>query len=253
MHRHPTTRRIQTRDPGHRSAGDCCWRMTTGNAVMLSGYLESVVYHVTNVHDGVELVAAALHQPPDIILMDVQLPNMDGLEATQRLRSHKSLKEIPIIALTALAMPGDRERRLEAGVRDYMQAGWLFEGAAACHSLMAGAKLKTRLREQTRITLQQTDRAVWIFRLAGRNPPDQRPGLAVGHDRFMLRSPVCINAIPAAAAEPVTTLRAYALLLPPQHSGHRTLICSADRPPSAPAIRRILRVYQNAFQLASFH
>ncbi|MCP5409368.1 MAG: response regulator [Chromatiaceae bacterium] len=90
------------------------------NAVMLSGYLESVGYHVTNVHDGVELVAAALHQPPDIILMDVQLPNMDGLEATQRLRSHKSLKEIPIIALTALAMPGDRERCLEAGVSDYI-------------------------------------------------------------------------------------------------------------------------------------
>ncbi|MCB1752590.1 MAG: response regulator [Gammaproteobacteria bacterium] len=92
----------------------------TVNAAMLSGYLESVGYHVTNVPDGVELVAAALHQPPDVILMDVQLPTMDGLEATQRLRSHKSFKDIPIIALTALAMPGDRERCLEAGVSDYI-------------------------------------------------------------------------------------------------------------------------------------
>jgi len=90
------------------------------NATMLSGYLENVGYHVTNVHDGVELVAAAMHQPPDIILMDVQLPNMDGLEATQRLRSRSSFKKIPIIALTALAMPGDRERCLEAGVSDYL-------------------------------------------------------------------------------------------------------------------------------------
>ena len=90
------------------------------NSAMLSGYLESVGYHVTNVPDGVELVAAALHRPPDIILMDVQLPNMDGLEATQRLRSHESFKDIPIIALTALAMPGDRERCLEAGVSDYL-------------------------------------------------------------------------------------------------------------------------------------
>jgi len=90
------------------------------NATMLSGYLESVGYHVTNVHDGVELVATALHQPPDIILMDVQLPNMDGLEATQRLRSEKSFRDIPIIALTALAMPGDRERCLDAGISDYL-------------------------------------------------------------------------------------------------------------------------------------
>ena len=90
------------------------------NAAMLSGYLESLGYHVTNVPDGVELVAAALHQPPDVILMDIQLPSMDGLEATQRLRSHATMQDVPIIALTALAMPGDRERCLEAGVSDYL-------------------------------------------------------------------------------------------------------------------------------------
>jgi len=92
----------------------------TINATMLSGYLESLGYHVTNVPDGVELVAAAMHQPPDIILMDVQLPNMDGLEATRRLRSNNLMTNIPIIALTALAMPGDRERCLAAGVSDYL-------------------------------------------------------------------------------------------------------------------------------------
>ncbi|MCB1759991.1 MAG: response regulator [Gammaproteobacteria bacterium] len=90
------------------------------NADMLARYLRSMGYEVTLAPDGVEVVASALADPPDIILMDIQLPNMDGLEATRRLRGHARLRNTPIIALTALAMPGDRERCLEAGVNDYL-------------------------------------------------------------------------------------------------------------------------------------
>jgi CheY-like chemotaxis protein len=57
---------------------------------------------------------------PDLILMDIQLPRMDGLEVTRKLRSEPDFKDTPIIALTALAMPSDRERCLAAGMDEYV-------------------------------------------------------------------------------------------------------------------------------------
>ena len=90
------------------------------NAQVLSSYLEHMGYRVTTVHDGVEAVAAALDQHPDIVILDIQLKSIDGLEVTRRFRAHPALRSTPIIALTALAMPGDRERCLEAGVSDYL-------------------------------------------------------------------------------------------------------------------------------------
>ncbi|MEW5959826.1 MAG: response regulator, partial [Chloroflexota bacterium] len=77
-------------------------------------------YRVTVVRNGLEALAQARVQKPDLILMDIQMPEMDGLEATRRLRANPDLAETPIIAVTALAMPGDRERCLEAGVNAYL-------------------------------------------------------------------------------------------------------------------------------------
>jgi len=58
--------------------------------------------------------------PPDLIIMDIQLPEMDGLEATRALKSRPETRDIPILALTALAMKGDRDRILAAGCDAYM-------------------------------------------------------------------------------------------------------------------------------------
>ena len=89
------------------------------NVVTFTTYLEGRGYRVTHARNGLEAVAHAKSFRPDIILMDVQMPVMDGLEATRRIRADAELKHTPIIALTALAMPGDRDRCLAAGADDY--------------------------------------------------------------------------------------------------------------------------------------
>jgi PAS domain S-box-containing protein len=90
------------------------------NILTIGEYLESHGYKVAVAHDGVETLQMAEEINPDIILMDIQMPVMDGLEATRRLRKDTRFDLTPIIALTALAMSGDRERCLEVGANEYM-------------------------------------------------------------------------------------------------------------------------------------
>jgi signal transduction histidine kinase/CheY-like chemotaxis protein len=86
----------------------------------LVDFLEGQGYRVAVAQDGATALRIARQQSPDLILMDIQMPGIDGLEATRRVRADASLHDIPIIALTALAMPGDRERCLEAGANAYL-------------------------------------------------------------------------------------------------------------------------------------
>ena len=83
-------------------------------------YLDNKGYVVHVAGDGAAALALAQAAPPDAVLMDIQMPHMDGLEATRQMRMDPRLRGIPIIALTALAMPGDRERCLAAGADAYM-------------------------------------------------------------------------------------------------------------------------------------
>lgn len=77
-------------------------------------------YRLIIAKNGWEAVHLAQLHHPDLILMDIQMPEMDGLTATRQLRSDTTTATIPIIALTALAMPGDKEICLEAGASEYM-------------------------------------------------------------------------------------------------------------------------------------
>jgi two-component system cell cycle response regulator DivK len=82
--------------------------------------LESAGHRVLSATDAEAGLALARAERPDLILMDIQLPGMDGLEATAQLKQDETTRDIPVIALTALAMKGDEERILAAGCDGYI-------------------------------------------------------------------------------------------------------------------------------------
>jgi len=89
------------------------------NRDMLSRRLQRRGYEIVVAVDGAQGVAMANSEHPDLILMDMSLPIMDGWEATKSIKANTDTKSIPIIALTAHAMSGDREQAIAAGCDDY--------------------------------------------------------------------------------------------------------------------------------------
>ncbi|OAB56659.1 histidine kinase [Phormidium willei BDU 130791] len=90
------------------------------NINTMASYLTAKGYRVELAKNGQQALEQTLALSPDLILMDIQMPGMDGLEATQRIRAMSEFLSTPIIALTALAMEGDRDRCLAAGATDYL-------------------------------------------------------------------------------------------------------------------------------------
>lgn len=90
------------------------------NASTLKSYLEAKEYRVIVAENGREAIDLAIKEHPKVILMDIQMPEMDGLAAMKQIRSDPNLADIPIIALTALAMDGDKEKCLNAGANAYL-------------------------------------------------------------------------------------------------------------------------------------
>jgi CheY-like chemotaxis protein len=90
------------------------------NQLLASSVLEREGFRVELAANADEALDRLSASPPDLILMDVQLPGLDGLSLTRRLKANQKTAAIPIVALTALAMMGDRERTLEAGCAGYI-------------------------------------------------------------------------------------------------------------------------------------
>ncbi|WP_199315473.1 PAS domain S-box protein [Aerosakkonema funiforme] len=90
------------------------------NINTIASYLTVKGYRLLIAKNGLEAIELAESEKPELILMDIQMPEMDGLEATQKIRRNPNLADIPIVALTALAMDSDRDRCFAAGVDEYL-------------------------------------------------------------------------------------------------------------------------------------
>ena len=91
------------------------------NRYLLTYLLEQSGYRVTVAADGPAGIELASEQLPDLILLDIQLPTMHGYDVARALRKLNALRATPIIAVTSYAMPGDREKSLEAGCDGYIE------------------------------------------------------------------------------------------------------------------------------------
>ncbi len=91
------------------------------NLYLLRFLIEKLGHQVVEATDGKSGVEKAISENPDVILMDIQLPIMDGYDTTRKIRTLEEFKHTPIIAITSYAMVGDREKTLEAGCTDYIE------------------------------------------------------------------------------------------------------------------------------------
>jgi two-component system, cell cycle response regulator DivK len=91
------------------------------NLYLITFILDKNGFSVISARDGQEGIDKACNETPTLILLDIQLPRMDGYEVARRLRQIDALKDTPIIAVTSYAMVGDREKSLDAGCTGYME------------------------------------------------------------------------------------------------------------------------------------
>lgn len=90
------------------------------NLKLFEDVLEAEGYSTLTAQSGAGALAVARDEQPDLILMDIQLPEFSGLEATRRLKSDQNIPDIPVIAITAHALPGDERRIRDGGCADYV-------------------------------------------------------------------------------------------------------------------------------------
>lgn len=91
------------------------------NMYLTSFLLENSGHTILRAYDGQAGVDMATNEKPDLILLDIQIPKMNGYEVAGLLRKDQNLKDTPIVAITSFAMPGDREKTLDAGCNGYIK------------------------------------------------------------------------------------------------------------------------------------
>ncbi len=91
------------------------------NMYLISFLLQNSNHEIHQAYDGQKGVELAKTLKPDLILLDIQLPKMNGYEVAQKIRLDESLRNIPIVAITSYAMPGDREKAIESGCTGYIK------------------------------------------------------------------------------------------------------------------------------------
>ncbi len=89
------------------------------NLYLFTYLLKKAGYDIVQARDGAAGVEAAIRRTPDLILLDIQLPEMDGYTVFRELQARPELRAVPVVAVTSYAMPGDRERMLEMGFSGY--------------------------------------------------------------------------------------------------------------------------------------
>jgi len=90
------------------------------NRQIIRDMLAATDYEITEAEDGEQALAAVAKERPDLILMDIQLPIMDGYEVTRRIKADPALRSIPVIAVTSYALSGEAEKACAAGCADYV-------------------------------------------------------------------------------------------------------------------------------------
>jgi len=91
------------------------------NMYLISFILKKNNYEVIEARNGKDGVKLAIKEKPDLIIIDIKLPDIDGMETTKRIKESEEAGEIPIIAFTSYAMTGDREKALDAGFAEYIE------------------------------------------------------------------------------------------------------------------------------------
>src|SRR5689334_5876121 len=145
------------------------------NVELLKVRLETWGFHVDTAMDGAEALSSVEREPPDLILLDIMMPKLDGIEVTRRIKGNEQLPFIPIIMQTALDTTEDKVEGLEAGADDYITKPIDFaELKARMNSMLRIKRLQEELQERERELIEANERLRHMSQTDGLTGIDNR-------------------------------------------------------------------------------